>query len=128
LPSTPDDLPEPLKTKEFPMKVLATFAAAALTLIAFLPEAHSASFSCYGNVTFTERAICDNASVSSLDSKMARLYFRLIRTSPGAVGQRIRADQIAFLANRNTCVADVTCLFYVYQDRIDDLKRGPVSY
>jgi uncharacterized protein len=110
------------------MKVLATFAAAALTLIAFLPDAHAASFICNGNVTYTERAICDNDSVSRLDSKMARIYFRLMRLLPATVGRDVRTEQINFLANRDSCVADVTCLGYVYQDRIDELKRVQVIY
>lgn len=94
-----------------------------LALAAATPSASAASFSCYGNVTDTEQAICDNPQLSRLDSQMAAAYFRQLRVIPVMWRPSYRASQIQWLDYRNSCGANVGCLANAYTTQIDDLRH-----
>ena len=95
---------------------LATFALAALALAA--APASAASFNCGGHRTYTEAAICDNANLSDLDSRMASLYYTRLHQLHGASRTGLQADQFNWLSARNSCGANVDCLTNAYTSRI----------
>jgi len=74
----------------------------------------AASFDCAKASTQTERAICQNPSVSKLDEELAVAYKN--------AGPEYRDSQRAWLRKRNQCGANANCLFIEYQSRIKFLK------
>jgi uncharacterized protein len=105
------------------MKVLATVAAAALTLLTFAPASQAASFNCRSSaLSYTERTVCDNPQLSRLDSKMAAIYFGIIRTVRGAARAEVQGQQVNWLQSRNGCGASFGCLKQAYEYQIDDLR------
>lgn len=91
-------------------------AAAGLVLLA--TNANAASFSCYGDITYTERAICDNPNLSNLDSVMASTYFQMLGGSSKTLKRALQRDQIGWLRQRNGCGANVGCLSAAYHNRL----------
>lgn len=98
------------------------FATAALALSA--GAASAASFNCAAAKTPTEHAICDNPQISTLDEQTAGLYYQIISSgaSPSLVSQ-VKASQVNFLAQRNSCGAGYNCLIDAYTSQIMYLKN-----
>ena len=105
------------------MKVLATVAAAALSLFALVPASQAASYNCSGGaLNYSERTICDNPQLSRLDSTMSATYFRILRPLRGAVRSDFQKEQVNWLDTRNFCGASVACLADEYGAHIADLR------
>ena len=98
------------------------FALSLLAIAATAAGASAASFSCYGNLSHTEAAICDNSNLSHLDSVMAKDYFQKLHYTHGSTRARLRSDQIDWLGVRDGCQANVDCLTQSYAARIQDIE------
>jgi len=98
------------------MLAAVAFAATAATLAA--APASAASFNCGRHLNHTEAAICDNANLSDLDSRMASLYERRREQLHGADRHQLEAEQVSWLSSRNACGANVDCLIDAYTSRI----------
>ncbi|QCO18054.1 DUF1311 domain-containing protein (plasmid) [Azospirillum brasilense] len=100
-------------------------ALLALGLLA-LPTttAAAAGFPCSKATTPTEKTICADPGLSALDERLAATYRaaleRLSGASPeeGAAGAAVKADQRAWLRDRDTCRADAACLRRAYDGRM----------
>lgn len=104
--------------------MLRTALLAAAALAASAGAASAASFNCANAGTPTEHAICDNPQISTLDEQTAGLYYRIISSgaSPNLVSQ-VKASQVNFLAQRNSCGAGYNCLIDAYTSQIMYLKN-----
>ncbi|KAA0687829.1 lysozyme inhibitor LprI family protein [Azospirillum brasilense] len=95
-----------------------------LGLLALPIAATAASFPCSKATTPTEKAICADPALSALDEKLAATYRaaleRLSGASPeeGAAGAAVKADQRAWLRDRDSCRADAACLRRAYDGRL----------
>lgn len=93
----------------------------ALTLAVASLSAGAAGFDCDRATRAAERAICENADLSAMDSHQVGLYAGLLEVLPPDTGARLRATQRAFLAERNGCNANVPCLQSAYLFRFHEL-------
>ncbi|WP_109116875.1 lysozyme inhibitor LprI family protein [Azospirillum sp. TSO22-1] len=101
----------------------------ALLALALATPASAASFPCTKAGTPTEKAICADAAVSALDERLAKGFKdavqRLGANTDGAVQAALKADQKAWLAERNACGADAACLRGQYERRVAVLGFKP---
>jgi uncharacterized protein len=103
------------------VKTLFALALASLALAAATTPSQAASFSCYGRLTVTERAICANAQLSAVDSEMASFYYADLKRAPRAYKPILKRNQAQWLRSRNSCGASVGCLMSAYNQRLDEL-------
>lgn len=78
------------------------------------------SFNCARASTPTETTLCSNSALAMLDVQLSELYLRQL---PGQAPQKAIAqqEQRNWLAQRNLCGADASCLFNAYSERIAQL-------
>lgn len=78
------------------------------------------SFDCTRASTPTETTLCNNVALAMLDVQLSELYLRQL---PGQGPQKANAqqEQRHWLAQRNLCGADASCLFNAYSERITQL-------
>lgn len=100
--------------------VPATALAVALTL-AVGAEA-SPSYKCRGNLTLTERTICDHQILGDLDRAMANFYYATRDDTPYGARKALSREQALWLRWRDTCGGAVNCLRRRYEQRIIDLS------
>lgn len=99
-------------------------ALLAFGLLALPPAAAAAGFPCSKATTPTEKAICADPALSALDERLAATYRAALEhlsgASPeeGAAGAAVKADQRAWLRERDSCGADAACLRRVYDGRM----------
>lgn len=107
------------------MGISRVLAAVVALYAATAASADAASFDCRRAVTKAEHAICDTASLSSMDETMAR-YYRALVDGPfhgPACRDGIRTSQKDWLRERDRC-GDVGCLAARYTARIDTLRNA----
>lgn len=98
-------------------------ALLALGLLALPSAAAAAGFPCSKAATPTEKAICADPALSALDERLSASYRaaldRLSGASPeeGVAGAAVKADQRAWLRERDACGADAPCLRRAYEGR-----------
>ena len=102
--------------------LLAGFATLSVSAAGAAP-----SYSCDGRLTATEKAICDDSALASLDVAMSSLYdvaagSRRSSENAEAALADLRTAQRTWLAERNDCGADAGCLRSRYLDRIGTLS------
>ncbi|NBZ86194.1 lysozyme inhibitor LprI family protein [Stagnihabitans tardus] len=88
-------------------------------LLCALPGAALAgepAFSCAGALSVPEAAICAAPDLALADRVLSALYGKALAAEPGQ-----RPRQRAFLAERDACVSDTTCLREAYGGRIAEL-------
>ncbi|MBK3733169.1 uncharacterized protein DUF1311 [Azospirillum brasilense] len=96
----------------------------ALGLLALPTAAGAAGFPCSKAATPTEKAICADPALSALDGRLAASYRaaleQLSGASPeeGTAGAAVKADQRAWLRDRDSCRADAACLRRAYDGRV----------
>ena len=106
--------------------VLAAAAAAFASASLLTPDrAQAASFDCSRARTPSERTICGNRGLEDRDVRMATLYTvnRQLAGGMGALGA-MRDRQTEWLADRERCGSNVTCIRRQYDTRIAELERG----
>jgi len=96
-----------------------------LALAALAPgAAEAASFNCKAAATPTEKAICGNNQLSSLDDQTSGMYYTIIGASPPAATlSAVKSAQATFLRQRDSCGADFNCLVDAYTSQIMYLKQ-----
>ena len=107
-------------------KKKAMFFLCVLFAIFIIPSIiRAASFDCSKATTKTEKAICDDSTLSKLDEDMAAAYSKALKTSdPDAVkkGQRKWLKEI--LA---PCIEDKACIKKAYENRLRQLESPALS-
>ncbi len=98
------------------------FAGAATILLTSAAEAQKPSFSCRGVHRCPEITVCATPELARLDSIMAGLYFSLQGLASRPEARALLANQRAWLAERDDCGCNASCLFAVYRERIRDLR------
>lgn len=80
-------------------------------------------FDCHAASTATEHAICASERLSALDERMTRLYDRLwIALDDNGAREGLREYQRMFLAARNRCGRNESCIRGAYLDQIEVLN------
>jgi uncharacterized protein len=95
--------------------LLALFAAGAMAQSAF-----AVSFRCPHNGSASEKLICNDPDLSSLDDKLAVIYRRAKDAAPSA--EAIEADRVAQWQWRQHNCKDKACVEDWYQRRIRELE------
>ncbi len=89
-------------------------------------SAQAASFDCQKAATPTEQAICADTALSNQDRTIAESYQQLAYLLPEAEKNALRAEQRAWLKQRNTCTRDGAslnaCLTQRITQRDDELN------
>ncbi len=80
------------------------------------------SFDCLKASTATEIAICSDENLAVLDTEMANLYGQLNKSIPEPHKEILLEEQIAWLAERDSCEDNIACLKIVIQGRITHLQ------
>lgn len=96
--------------------------AVALTSLVLACTAHASSFDCTDASGKTEKAICTDPYLSTLDDKLAEQW----RTTLGKVAdpKTLKTDQRQWLKNRNACGALSACLRREYLMRLTELEHA----
>lgn len=106
------------------IRFLSLLLLGALMVVPALPAA-AASFDCRKARSADERAVCGDARLSELDTRMGALWFSYARMPflMGASGARHDEAQ-AFFDARKACGARRDCLIGIYDQRIAALEAG----
>lgn len=83
------------------------------------------SFDCAAARSPSELTICRHAALGDLDRALAAAYHRKSAALDSQRARQLRGAQKAWLAYRDTCLADRACLERRYKGRIADLGGGP---
>ena len=81
--------------------------------------AQAATFDCKKASNFTEKAICSDSRLTSMDDQLGRLYKDALAASSD--GEGLKTEQKAWLSSRNQC-KDSDCIMKAYTDRISALS------
>jgi uncharacterized protein YecT (DUF1311 family) len=80
------------------------------------------SYDCKRAATPTELAMCKDRDLWAKDRAIDAIYFWIREGVDAPTRQQVLAVQRAWLADRNSCGADTSCLHEVYDRRLADLK------
>ena len=83
----------------------------------------SPSFDCQKAVAPVEKAVCMNWKLSELDFGDAALWDEGY-ASGGDIPVAVKTAQTKWLASRNICGADITCIQKIYEARLKDLCKA----
>jgi uncharacterized protein len=98
-------------------------AGAMSAMMAAATPAAAQSFDCSGASLSSEKAICSNDRLGALDERMERLYASLMQSfDHDDQREGLRAYQIRFLAARDRCGRNVSCIKGAYLDQIEVLS------
>jgi len=80
------------------------------------------SFNCDKATTPTEKAICSDANLAELDSKLAKVYSEALSKAKNPDEKKnMQEKQKEWLKERNSCSADIQCLKKSYETRVQKL-------
>ncbi len=97
-------------------------SALSLLLLATLALPAQA-FDCSKARSTTEKAICKNSSLKALDSRMSRSYVKAMNQISSQNGKTLRKSQYIWLASRNKCGSNVSCLKQRYNDWLKEYNK-----
>jgi uncharacterized protein len=98
----------------------ASFTVSALALLAAVSGyAHAASFKCRHSLSSSEKLVCNDAELSSLDDKLSTLYSRAKDLAPDR--DALEADRISQWNWRQSHCTDKACVNNWYERRITEL-------
>ncbi len=89
-------------------------------LAVFASTAQAVSYDCQKAKTFTEKAICQDPTLSDLDDELGSLYQSAIDNSTKPAAAALKKQQLKWLSQRDTCQTNA-CVKKSYQKRIIDL-------
>lgn len=75
---------------------------------------------CEAALTPTEGAICESPKLRKLDRDLRKLY-RVALSISGDDEANLRSEHNAWIAERNTCLEDETCIAELYRERLNVL-------
>lgn len=102
-------------------------AAAAVTAAVFIGQsaapaaAATPSYSCAGSLAPTEAVICSDDSLAALDRQLAAAYTKMYASFPASERGALTSVQKTWLAQRNACRTDKTCIRNAYLARLKQL-------
>ena len=96
-------------------------ALAGTSAILLAGQGEAASFNCNLAKLPAEVAICQDEILGGEDEELAREYFALTNAAPGWAVAEIRAEQKAWLRDRNACGYDMQCIMGTYRGRLQRL-------
>ena len=79
------------------------------------------SFNCNYAKKPVEVAICQDPNLSQLDEQMAQAYFDVVNNLPSRRASQVKAEQAAFIRERNSCGYDFGCISASYRIRLREL-------
>jgi uncharacterized protein len=91
----------------------------ALTAVLAVSPAAAASFDCKKAKLPAEVAICGDPTLSSEDEALASEYSPLVKSAWPDDAKKIKAEQKAWLAERNACGSDKQCIMGSYRERLE---------
>jgi uncharacterized protein len=98
-------------------------------LLAGPASAQIASYDCTRAASAAEHAVCASSSLGAKDIMLATYYQLLLQLRPATPGMayrefddQLRSDQRQFLAARDACGANTSCLEKAYDDRLKVLR------
>ena len=95
----------------------------ALSLWAFAGQASAQSYDCSQSAQASERAVCGSDRLSGLDERMSSLYDALMSATTSDRGRaKLRRYQLHFLAARDACGRNTSCIKGAYLDQISVLQ------
>lgn len=94
--------------------------AAAWSLTA-VPASQAQSFNCNYAKKPVEVAICQDPNLGRLDEQMAQTYFDVVNNLPTRRATQVKAEQSAFIRERNSCGYDFACISASYNIRLREL-------
>ena len=102
-------------------------AIAAATVMTGTVAAQSPSFNCRYAKLPVEVAICESGYLSTLDRRMSRTYFRVmnsqfIKYEAPDLGRQNKRDHRRWIARRNACGYDESCIARRYENYIPELR------
>jgi hypothetical protein len=72
--------------------------------------------------TQTEAAICGSAALSALDRELFAIYWALYNKSNDAQQKQLKNEEIVWVAQRDRCQRNESCIETTYRSRIEQLK------
>nr|WP_230942855.1 lysozyme inhibitor LprI family protein [Burkholderia vietnamiensis] len=99
--------------------------AAAAWLTALPMAAHAAGFDCAKAASPTEHAICADARLSALDAQLAAAWQKA--RAKGGDTAAPKAAQLKWLAQRDRCGGDASCIADRYRERLAILNGAPLA-
>ena len=73
--------------------------------------------------TPTERTICDSIKLSALDRELFAAYWALYNRSDKTQKDKLHTEETVWVAQRNRCQRDESCIEATYNSRLDQLKH-----
>lgn len=105
---------------------IASRLAALIVPFVCIQMSSAASFDCDKAITLTERTICANTELSTLDDQMVQSYKNAL--AHGSDRSVLTVSQRTWLRHkRNTCQGDSVCLHQAYTARLAELESLPSS-
>jgi uncharacterized protein len=96
---------------------------AGLGALGMAATAQAQDFDCRSAANAAERTICARPRLARLDERMAELYGLLWARLDNDNREGLRDYQRSFLATRDKCGRDASCIEGAYLDQIDVLRR-----
>ena len=96
-------------------------ALVAVGAVLLAGSCEAASFNCNLAKLPAEVAICQDETLTSEDEELARQYFAMVNAAPGWAIPEIKAEQKAWLKERNACGYDMQCIMGSYRGRLQRL-------
>jgi uncharacterized protein len=87
--------------------------------------AHAAGFDCAKAASPTEKTICADAGLSSLDGQLAAAWKKAL--AKGGDTAALKAAQLKWLKQRDRCGNDAPCLGDRYRERLASLNGTPLA-
>lgn len=80
------------------------------------------SFDCATSTRDVEQVICASAALSRLDRELAESYAALRNALDRNAADQLRSSQVSWLARREACATNASCIEALYQARMLDLR------
>ncbi|WP_321820664.1 MULTISPECIES: lysozyme inhibitor LprI family protein [unclassified Burkholderia] len=97
-----------------------------LAILTIAPmAAHAAGFDCAKAASPTEKTICADAGLSSLDGQLAAAWKKTL--AKGGDTAALKAAQLKWLKQRDRCGNDASCLGDRYRERLASLNGAPLA-
>ena len=101
-------------------------SAMILAVLTMVPmAAHAAGFDCAKAASPTEKAICADPALSSLDGQLAAAWKKAL--AKGGDTAALKAAQLQWLKQRDRCGAGVLCVGDRYRERLASLNGAPLA-
>jgi len=113
--------------KTFTLVAIRLMVASVVASVSIAVHGEPPSFDCNRASTVTEKAICADADLSDLDGRLGQAFSDAIAVANDDQTKRLRADQRAWIGNRDKfCAGDTSCLKGAIQRRTTELKVRPL--